>query len=487
MINPKKVNLKAIARKAMKKYGFETDFPSSVISQVDALNIHTPEETTQNVSDLRHLLWSSIDNSDTMDFDQIEYCERDKDGGILAKVAIADVDAYVPKGSITDMYAGKNTTSVYTGISVFPMLPDHLSKDLSSLMLGKDRLAIVIEFDVRSTGEVHLGKIYRALVRNKAKLVYEEVGAWLEDNGKMPKIVASTNGLEAQLRLQYKASTQLENYRTERGALKLETLEARPIIQKEEVLDFLVVRANPARYIIENLMVAANGVVSRYLKNANIPMIQRVVRTPKDWGEIVSVAKAHGTVLPALPDAKELSIFLAEQKKANPDLFPDLSLTIVKLLGPGEYVMYDQGNPIGHFCLAVSSYTHSTAPNRRYVDLVIQRLLKAALEKSSSPYNKKELSQIAQRCTKRQKESKKVERFMLKVEATNLLYGKIGQIFEALVTGSSYKGVYARLFSPPVEGRVTRGMKGLKVGQKIRVKLIKLDPEKGYIDFERVR
>jgi VacB/RNase II family 3'-5' exoribonuclease len=487
MVHPKKVNLEAIARKAMKNYGFEAEFPPAVTAQVNGLESRTPGEALRSASDLRNLLWSSIDNSDTMDLDQIEYCERGRNGGILVKVAIADVDAYVPKGSITDMHAAKNTTSVYTGISVFPMLPDHLSKDISSLVPGGDRLAIVIEFDVRPTGEVRLGKVYRALVRNKAKLVYEEVGAWLEGRGEMPKTVGSVNGLEAQLRLQYEASLQLEKYRNERGALELETLEARAVIQKETVLDFLVVRANPARYIIENFMVAANGVVSGLLKDARIPMIQRVVRTPKYWAEIVDVAKAHGTMLPRVPDAKALSRFLAEQKKRDPERFPDLSLTVVKLLGPGEYVMYDQGDQLGHFCLAVASYTHATAPNRRYVDLVIQRLLKTALGNAGSPYGKDALSRIAARCTERQKESKKVERFMIKVEATTLLAGKIGSIFDAIITGSSDKGVYARLASPPVEGRVTRGMAGLRVGQKTKVKLIGLDPEQGHIDFERVR
>lgn len=486
MINSLNIDLKAIARKAMEKYGFETEFPSAVIDQVNDLDSRTPEAAGSSVSDLRDLLWSSIDNEESLDFDQIEYCEQCQNDDILVKVAIADVDAYVPKGSITDIYASKNTTSVYTGIETFPMLPDHLSKDLSSLAVGEDRLAVVIEFAVQPAGNVYLGKIYRALVRNKAKLVYEEVGPWLEGKGEMPEIIDSVNGLEAQLRIQDKASLRLGGYRMERGAMDLETLEARAVIQDEKVLGFMVVRRNQARYIIENFMIAANGVMSRFLEEEHIPTIQRVVRTPKDWGRIVELAKTLGTVLPTVPDSKALAIFLEKQRKADPERFPDLSLTVVKLLGHGEYVMYDKGDPIGHFCLAVTSYTHATAPNRRYVDLVIQRLLKAALKKAGSPYSKKELSQIAAWCTDRENESKKAERFMVKAEAAFLLAGKVGQTFDALITGASDKGIYARLVDPPVEGRLVRWTKSLKVGQKVRVRLIDLNPEEGYIDFEQV-
>ena len=484
MVKSGRIDLKAIARKAMRNYGFETDFPRTVLTQVNAFANLAAGAVKKEVKDLRGLLWSSIDNEDTMDFDQVEYCEQNQNGEILVKVAIADVDAYVPKDSILDVHAGKNTTSVYPGIQTFPMLPDQLSKGLSSLIVGEDRLAVVIEFSVRTTGEVHLGTIYRAIVRNKAKLVYEDVGAWLEGNGERPRVMDNVNGLEAQVWLQHEASVRLRNYRINLGALELETLETRAHIQDEKVLGLEVIRANPARYIIENFMVAANGVMSRFLEGAHIPTIQRVVRIPKDWMGIVALAKTYGTKLPVVPDAKSLSIFLAKQRKVDPERFPDLSLTVVKLLGSGEYVMFDQDDPIGHFCLAVKSYTHATAPNRRYVDLVIQRLLKAAMEKSDSPYSKDELSQIAVWCTDRQKESKKVERFMTKAEASALLMDKIGQTFEGLVTGASDKGVYARIIDPPVEGKVTRRMKGLRVGQKVRLRLINLEPEKGYIDFE---
>jgi len=480
------VDLKAIAHKAMKQYGFETKFPPAMVAQVNNLDSSMPEKAAQGIIDLRDLLWSSIDNSDTMDFDQVEYCEQGQDGEIFVKVAVADVDAYVPKGSAADIYASNNTTSVYTGIEVFPMLPDRLSKGLSSLAPGEDRLVVVIEFAVQPAGDVRVGKVYRALIRNKAKLVYEEVGDWLEGKGKMPEIVKSLNGLEAQLKLQNKASLRLEAYRIGRGALELETLEARAIIQDENVLGFIVVRANRARHIIENFMVAANGVMSRFLEGENIPTIQRVVRIPKDWSGIVGLAKSRGAILPDIPNAKALAIFLAKQRKADPEGFPDLSLTVVKLLGHGEYIMYDKGDPIGHFCLAVTSYTHATAPNRRYVDLVIQRILKAALKNVRSPYGKKELSEIAAWCTEMEIASKKAERFMVKAEGAVLLAGKIGQEFDAIVTGASHKGVYARLVDPPVEGKMARWTKGLRVGQKVRVELVGLDPEKGFIDFEQV-
>ncbi len=483
----RKINLRVIARKAMVKYGFEPMFPPAVMEQANSLDGRAPEMAVKSIGDMRSLLWSSIDNFDTEDLDQIEYCERKENGEILIRVAIADVDAYVPKGSAIDMHAHKNTTSVYTGIEIYPMLPDRLSKNLSSLVFGQDRLAMVIEFFVLQTGNVRPGKIYPALVRNKAKLVYEEVGAWLEGRGPMPKAISKTQGLEEQIRLQDEASLRLGDYRAGQGALELETLETKAVIKNEEILGLFVVEDDRAKRIIENFMIGANGAMSGFLESAGIPTIQRVVRTPKYWNEIMDLAKARGTKLPASPSAIALSDFLVQEKKADPERFPDLSLTIVKLLGPGEYVMFDKNNPIGHFCLAVTSYTHATAPNRRYVDLILQRLLKAALNKSPTPYSTEELSQASALCTDMEKASKKVERFMTKAEAAVLLQGKIGQVFDAIVTGASIKGTYARLISPPVEGRITRQEKGVRVGQKVKVRLINLDPENGFVDFEMTR
>jgi VacB/RNase II family 3'-5' exoribonuclease len=487
MADFRKIDLKAIARKAMGKYGFAPLFPPAVLAEVNSLNSRKPELAINAVRDLRGLLWSSIDNFDTEDLDQIEYCERAQNGEILIKVAIADVDAYVQKGSAIDLHARRNTTSVYTGIEIYPMLPDKLSKNLSSLRPGQDRLAMVVEFSVLQRGNVRAGKIYRAIVQSKAQLVYEEVGAWLEGRGPMPKKIGETAGLQEQIRLQDEASIRLGKYRLGQGALELETLEARAVVKNEQILGLVLVEDDRAKRIIENFMIGANGVMSGFLESAGTPTIHRVVRTPKYWKEIVDFAKARGTKLPALPSAIALSKFLEQEKKADPERFPDLSLTIVKLLGPGEYVMFDKRNPVGHFCLAVTSYTHATAPNRRYVDLIIQRLLKAALNKSPSPYGREELTMASEWCTEMERASKKVERFMVKAEAAVLLAGKIGQVFDAIVTGASNKGIYARLISPPVEGKITRGGRSVRVGQKVKVRLIKLDPKKGFVDFEITR
>ena len=470
----------------MRKYGFEPAFPPAVMSAVNSLDSRTIERARGQVRDMRGLLWSSIDNIDTEDLDQIEYCERGHNREILIRVAIADVDAYVPKGSTLDMHARINTTSVYTGIETFPMLPDRLSKDLSSLPVGQDRLAIVVEFTVLQRGNVHSGKIFPALVRNKAKLVYEQVGAWLEGKGPMPKTIGDTNGLQAQIKRQDESSIRLGKYRAGQGALELETLQARAVIKDEQVLGLYVVEDDRAKRIIENFMIGANGIMSGFLENAGIPTIQRVVRTPKYWDEIVDFAKARDFRLPHFPNAIALSEFLNREKKADPERFPDLSLTIVKLLGPGEYVMYDKRKPIGHFCLAVTSYTHATAPNRRYPDLIIQRLLKAALKKAPSPYGKSELTEASAWCTDRERAAKRVERFMVKSEAAVLLAGKIGQIFDAIITGASEKGTYARLLEPPVEGKIVRQAAHIRIGQKVRVKLVNLDPKNGFVDFEKI-
>lgn len=485
----RQINLHSIARRAMRKYGFESSFPPSVMAAADNLDVHTPERMAKStsVADLRGLLWSSIDNFDTEDLDQIEWCERRPNGEILIRVAVADVDVYVPKGSILDMHARKNTTSVYTGIEIFPMIPDRLSKHLSSLQPNQDRLAMVVEFTVLPRGNVRPGSIYRALVRNKAQLVYEEVGAWLEGKGKIPKLVAETPYLKEQMLLQDEAALRLGKYRAEQGALELETLEARAVIKHEQVLGLVVVEDNRAKRIIENFMIGANGVMSGYLERAGIPTIHRVVRIPKYWEDIVEVAAERGTSLPNSPNALALSKFLLKEKRADAERFPDLSLTIVKLLGPGEYVLFEGKNPVGHFCLAVTKYTHSTAPNRRYVDLIIQRLVKAALNKARSPYRREEIARAAEWCTEREQASKKVERFMVKAEAATLLQGRIGHLFDAIVTGASEKGTYARLLDPPVEGRIMGRARGIHVGQKLQVRLINLDPEQGFVDFELAR
>ena len=366
------------------------------------------------------------------------------------------------------------------------MLPERLSTDLSSLKAGEDRLAVVIEYAVLPDGDVRHGDIYRALVRNKAKLNYEGVGDWLEGLGDIPPVMAETAGLEVQVRLQDEASERLRAYRLRQGTLELDTIEAKPLIKDNEVHSIVVERKNKARQLIENFMVAANETMVKFLEAAGVPVIQRVVRTPRNWSGIVEVARQHGSVLPVEPDSKALSEFLNKQKEADLLRFPDLSLTVVKLLGAGEYMVLEPGKaPEGHFCLAIMDYTHSTAPNRRYVDVIIQRLLKAVLSKKPCPYTVKELADQSLWLSEREKEAKKVERFMRKAAAAVMLTPQVGRTFDAIVTGASEKGTYVRLLAPPAEGRVVRGERGMKVGDKVRVRLVNLDPHKGFIDFER--
>jgi len=478
------IDLKSIAANAMKKYGFEPEFPDSVIEEVKAMHAWTIPASGNNSQDLRMLLWSSIDNYDSMDLDQMEFCERRENGEIRVKVAIADVDCFVLKQSRTDMHAAHNGTSVYTGIETFPMLPDKLSKGISSLLPGKDHLAIVIEYTILINGSVRPGEIYRAYVSNKAKLIYEEVGDWLEGSGVIPKTVRDVPGLEEQIHLQCETAQRLKENRMEQGALDLETIEANAVVEGDLVKDLIVQKKNLARTIIEEFMVAANGTTVNYLGKAGIPMIQRVVRKPRYWDEIVRVAALYGETLPADPDSKALSKFLIRRKEVDAEHFPDLSLTIVKLIGPGEYMTLEPGEPpYGHFGLAVTDYTHGTAPNRRYVDLIIQRLLKSVIDKLPSPYTEDELIEHSTWLSGREKGSKKVERFMRKSAAAVLLQDRIGELFDALVTGASEKGTYARLINPPAEGRIVQGENGLRVGQKVRLRLLKTDPYNGFIDL----
>jgi len=485
MKNYRPVDLKAIAGNAMRKYGFEPQFPASVVQEVNDMTSRTIPKSRNDTKDLRMLLWSSIDNYDSMDLDQLEYCQTAQNGEIQVKIAIADVDAYVTKQSKTDQHAAHNGTSVYTGIETFPMLPDKLSKGITSLLPGEDRMVTVIEYTVLADGNFRPGDIYRAIVSNKAKLIYEEIGDWLEEKIPIPQIVSAVPGLKEQLLLQSDAMKRLKKNRREQGALELNTIEAEAVVDEGLVRDLVIQKQNMARCLIEEFMVAANGTMVSYLGNAGIPMIQRVVRVPKYWEEIVMVAATYHERLPAEPDAKALAKFLIRQKAADPERFPDLSLTVIKLLGPGEYMMLAPGNePYGHFSLAVTDYTHATAPNRRYVDLINQRLLKSVLDHVPSPYTLEELVDLSAWLTSREKGSKKVERFMRKAAAAVLLQTRIGESFDALVTGASEKGSYVRLITPPAEGRVMRGERGLRVGQKIRVRLLKTDPYNGFIDFE---
>jgi exoribonuclease-2 len=488
MQNQQPVDLNAIAWAAMDQYGFIPGFPPSVLREVGALAAKIFPDTLNDPRDLRSLLWSSIDNHDSRDLDQIEVCEEGPNGEIRVRVAIADVDVYVSKDSETDRHAGHNGTSVYTGVTTFPMLPDRLSAGITSLLPGQDRMAVVMEYTVLPDGSVRPGDIYRAIVTNQAKLVYEEIGDWLEGTGPIPRTVKETPGLLEQVLLQNEAAMRMKKRRLAQGALALETIEAAPVVTDGQVRGLVIQQQNRARCLIEEFMVAANGSVTAFLSDADLPMIHRVVRTPKNWEGIVREAAERGEALPPEPDAEALTRFLIRQKGADPDRFPDLSLTVVKLMGAGEYVAFRPGDvPIGHFALAVTDYTHGTAPNRRYVDLIIQRLIKSVVDDERyPPYTPPELDDLAARLTDREKASQKVERFVRKAAAAVLLRERIGDSFEAFVTGASEKGTYVRLIDPPAEGRVMQGEQGLRVGQRVRVRLMAADPYKGFIDFERI-
>jgi VacB/RNase II family 3'-5' exoribonuclease len=481
------IDLKARAHQAMLDAGFRPDFPAEVLQEAERLRQGAPRPVEPNARDLRGLLWSSIDNDTSRDLDQVEYVEGLADGTTRLLVGIANVSASVPSGSATDRQAALETTSVYTGVTTFPMLPGELSTDLTSLLDAQDREAIVIELRIQESGEVDSQEVYPALLRNRAKLAYSSTGAWLEGRGPMPPAVASVPGMEAQLRLQQETSERLRGLRKQHGALTFGSIEATPLVEDGQVKDMAVSTHNVAEDIIESFMVAANVAMAQYLKEKGSASIRRVVRTPRRWDRIQAIAAQFGAKLPATPDPRALSEFLDRRKAADPVHFPDLSLSVVKLLGPGEYVAGVPGaEGEGHFGLAVADYTHSTAPNRRYADLVTQRLLKATCAGSTQAYDQAELGQIAARCTEREDAARKVERLMRKVAAACLLSRRIGEVFEGVVTGAAPKGTYVRLLKFPAEGRVVRGMRGIDVGDKVSVRLISVDVAKGFIDFERL-
>jgi exoribonuclease-2 len=438
------------------------------------------------VRDLRDHLWSSIDEVESRDLDQLEVAEALPGGDTRVRVAIADVDRLGPAGSATDEHAGWNTTSVYTGAAIFPMLPEALSTDLTSLNEGVDRHAIVIDQVVAKDGSTRDHDVYRALVHNHAKLDYDSVGAWLEERGPVPAKVDASPALAEQLRMQDAAAQALRTRRDQRGALPLETIEARAVMEGEMVTGLVVKAKNRARQLIEDFMIAANLAMAGFLAAHGSPWIGRVVRTPKRWERIAALARELGERLPDEPSASALATFLERQRDRDPLRYPDLSLSVVKLLGSGEYVLDKPGLPNeGHFGLAVDDYTHSTAPNRRYADLVVQRLLKAVLAGRRPAYDDSSLAAIASRCTEREDEANKVERQVRKQAAALLLARRVGARFDAIVTGANPKGTWVRLLRPPVEGRVMRGEEGLDVGDRVRVKLLSTDPNRGFIDFAR--
>ena len=477
-------DLVAAAHAAMIEHGFQPDFPAGTDKQLEEIKAQPAIPANDGMQDLRNLLWSSIDNDTSKDLDQIEWAEQLPDGRIRVLVGVADVDARVCRGTVIDQHAQSETTSVYTGVKVFPMLPTELSEGVTSLNENEDRAAIVVEVCIDPHGCANDGKAYRALVRNRAQLAYNSVGAWLEGRGPAPTKVAADAALAAQLKLQDQAAQYMVDCRFQHGALDLETIETRPVMLKDDAIDIAKLEKNRATSVIEEFMVSANGVVARMLSDAGVASIRRIVRTPKRWDRIVEVADGLGTKLPAEPDSKALNDFLLAQKHKDPDHFPDLSLTIVKLMGPGEYVLVkpNEESP-GHFGLAVQDYTHSTAPNRRFPDMVAQRVLKAHITKQAQPYAEDTLNSIAQRCTEMEDQARKVERDMQKRIAAYVLRSHIGQTYQAIVTGVNQYGTFVRALNPNVEGMLVHGQKGLDVGDRVTVKLVSTDPQRGYIDF----
>src|SRR6185503_574523 len=462
--------------------GFEPDLDDAAKRQLDSLT--APAPAPGGVKDLRSLPWSSIDNTESRDLDQVEVAESLPSGDIRLIVGIADVDALVGKGTPLDQHAYANCTSVYTGVAVFPMLPEKLSTDLTSLNENEDRLSLAIETVVNGDGDVTSFDVYRAMTRNTAQLAYDDVGEFLA-GGAPPKKVANNTTLIDQLRLQHEASKRLKAERLRNGALELDTIEATPVAKDGRIVDLKVVHKNMARDLIEDFMIASNVAIAKFLERQGRSGIRRVVREPERWGRIVELAKGLGTTLPAEPDSLALAKFLAARRQADPDTFPDLSLSIVKLMGPGIYALdLPCKDPGGHFGLATHDYSHATAPNRRYADLVTQRLVKAALTDKPAPYSNDELASVAERCTEREDAENKVERTIRKTVAALLLRDRIGETFDGIVTGANEKGTFVRTIRPPAEGMVVRHHEGFDVGDRVRVKLVGADPNRGFIDFE---
>jgi exoribonuclease-2 len=480
--------LQDIAHRAMIERDLLPDFSPAVLAELDKTQPPTMKPGMPgNPRDLRALLWSSIDNDDSRDLDQLTVAEAMPPGKVKILVAIADVDAVVKNGSAIDEHARHNTTSVYTAAEIFPMLPERISTDVTSLNFKEERLAIVIEMVVGADGALQDSDIYPAWVCNHAKLAYNRLAAWLDGNEEIPEPVAAVHGLDENLRMQDRVTQSMKQFRHVHGALSLETIQAKPVFDGDQIRALEIEEKNRAKEIIEDFMIAANGVTARYLSAKKFPSIRRVVRVPKRWERIAEIADQYGSKLPGKPDSKALEEFLIEQKAADPLRFPDLSLTIIKLLGAGEYVaeLPDEAPP-GHFGLAVKDYAHSTAPNRRYPDLLTQRLLKAALNGQPIPYSKDELDALATHCTAAEDAANKVERQVGKSAAALLLESRIGEQFDAIVTGASEKGTWVRLFSVPVEGKVVQGSEGMDVGERGRVQLVSVDVEQGFIDFKKI-
>ncbi len=473
-------DLVAAARQEMIERGFSPDFSRAEQRQLDGID--TPA-TPGGLRDLASLLWSSIDNDDSRDLDQIEWAERTRDG-IRVLVGVADVDAELTKATPLDCHAQREATAVYAGVHTFPMLPEKLSTNLTSLNEDQDRAAIVIEMTVSAEGAISGGSIYRAMVRNRAQLAYNGAGAWLEGGEAPPKIAASTD-LQAQLKLQDEAARALYEARHRLGALTFDRTESQPVFDNSHIKDITTRRTNRASHLIEDFMIAANEVMAQTLREAGVSSIRRIVREPERWPRIVDLARQRGENLPPEPDSGALNVFLMRQKQRDPDHYADISLAVLKLMGPGEYVVMRPGDPpLGHFGIAAHDYTHSTAPNRRFADLLTQRLLKARA--APAPYSDGELAAIARNCTLKEDAARKIRRDMDKRMAALAFHDRAGEIFSAVVTGVVPKGVFVRALHPPLEGRLMHGEHGLDVGDRLKVKLLSTDPWRGFIDFGRV-
>ncbi len=474
------------ARQVLLENGFIAELPAA--AREEAGRLHAASTSVPGVRDLRSLLWSSIDNDDSRDLDQIEVAEKLAGNLVRVRVGIADVDALVHRGSAIDAYAAQNTCTVYTGARIFPMLPESLSTDYTSLGEGVDRLAVVVEMDIDPAGAIARADVYRAAVHNHAKLAYDAVGAWLEGTGAAPAEVAANVALQDQLHLQDGVAQVLKRVRHEHGGLDLETIESRAVVRDGTVTSIELTHQSRARSLIEDFMIAANGAMARFLEAHGIGSLRRIVKAPERWARIVTLAQTMNDTLPADPSSLALSEFLDRRKKAAPDTFADLSLAVVKLMGPGEYAYEKAGEAHdGHFGLAVLDYTHSTAPNRRFPDLVTQRLVKAALATAKCPYTDDELAGVAAHCTQKENDARKVERTTRKQAAALFLADRIGNEFDAIVTGATDKGTFVRLIDPPAEGRVVQGEAGLDVGDHVRVRLTATEPQRGFIDFARAR
>ena len=480
-----RAHLRALAVLAMRERGLEPDIPPDALAEAAALT-SAPDTTEEPTRDLRTLLWCSIDNDDSRDLDQLSVAEALPGGDVKVLVAIADVDAAVAKGSPVDRHAALNTTSVYTPAMIFPMLPERLSTDLTSLNDGQDRLAVVIEFTASPDGEVKAGDLYGARVHNRAKLAYNGVGAWLAGEGPLPPAAGAVPGLDGQLRMQDRVAQALDALRAQHGALGFETIEVENVFDGDTLHEVRPQGPNRAKSLIANLMIAANGVTARFLDAKGFPSLRRVVKSPERWDRIRTLAEGLGDTLPADADSVALAAFLDRRKKADPGTFPDLSTSVIRLLGRGEYVVDPPGaEPPGHFGLAVRDYSHSTAPNRRYPDLVTQRLVKAALAAHQSPYSIGELDTVATQCTKQEDAANKVERQVRKSAAAMVMQSRVGQQFDAIVTGASNKGTFVRISAPPIEGKLMGSHPGLDVGDRLRVRLSGVNIDRGFIDFQQ--